>query len=155
MNPMNTPHLARPLARTAVCAAALWFACAATSAQTAPALAVPPPPPTVADLPPAPVTAPTAVEPATASSQPAALPDTSDGTRGGEPKVQVSVVEDDRVRIEETRVRGQTQRIVVKPKGAIKGEYEILPADGGRDMTESAYDSRVAAGKRVWRMFSF
>ncbi|MDB5817845.1 MAG: hypothetical protein JWQ11_1485 [Rhizobacter sp.] len=152
---MNSSRHARPFTRTAVCLAALWFVGSAAFAQSAPGLAVPPPPPTVADLPPAPVSAATAPAAATTPTQSANLPDASDGIRGGEPKVQVSVVEDDRVRIEETRVRGQTQRIIVKPKGAIKGEYEILPADGGRDMTESAYDSRVAAGKRVWRMFSF
>jgi len=151
---MNTPRHARPSACIAVGVATLWFACAAASAQPAPGLVVPPPPPTIADLPPAPAAA-AAPAPVITPAQPADLPDAGDGVRGGEPKVQISVVEDDRVRIEETRVRGQTQRIVVKPKGAIKGEYEILPADGGRDMTESAYDSRAAAGKRVWRMFSF
>ncbi|NJN00585.1 MAG: hypothetical protein HC793_02920, partial [Aquincola sp.] len=33
----------------------------------------------------------------------------------GEPNVQRQVVEDDGARIEELRVRGQVQRIVVKP----------------------------------------
>jgi hypothetical protein len=72
-----------------------------------------------------------------------------------EPVVQRSVVEDDNVRIEELRVRGIHQRIVVRPKAGAKGdalpEYEILPAEPGRD---SAQDRRVA-GQRVWRVLSF
>ena len=73
----------------------------------------------------------------------------------GEPRVQVTVVEDDATRIEELKVRGQTQRITVQPKKAgIKG-YEIIPADPGRDRTESADSQRGAAGKSVWHVLSF
>jgi hypothetical protein len=72
-----------------------------------------------------------------------------------EPKVQHTVIEDDGARIEELRVRGQTQRISVKPKGAIQQGYEIIPADGSRDMSEGAGASRGAAGQRVWRVFQF
>jgi len=62
-----------------------------------------------------------------------------------EPKVEHLVAEDDGVRIEELRVRGQTQRIVVTPK---KGgtRYEILPADD---------KNRAAAGQRVWHVLNF
>jgi hypothetical protein len=156
MKPMSTLRRALFHSRLSVCVA-LCLASAAALAQQAPGLAVPPPPPTVADLP---ATAPTAPVDAVAPNEPVTHPAELSGEvtasgRAGEPRVQQSVVEDDRVRIEELRVRGQTQRIVVKPKGAIKNEYEVLPADGGRDMTESAYDSRGAAGRRVWRMFSF
>ncbi|CAG1016191.1 hypothetical protein BURC_01191 [Burkholderiaceae bacterium] len=70
-----------------------------------------------------------------------------------EPKVQLTVIEDDSVRIEELKVRGQTQRISVQPKG-IKG-YEIIPADQGRDISDSAGSQRGAAGKRVWRVLTF
>src|SRR2546430_2677419 len=76
-------------------------------------------------------------------------------SRTPEPKVQLLVVEDDNARIEELRVRGQTQRISVTPKGAIKQVYEIIPADGGRDMSFSAGSSRGAAGQRVWRVITF
>ena len=75
--------------------------------------------------------------------------------RQSEPKVQRVVIEDDGARIEELRVRGQTQRITVQPKGAIKQGYEIIPADGGRDMSYSAGSSRGAAGQRVWHVLSF
>lgn len=71
-------------------------------------------------------------------------------TRGGEPQVQRQVSEDDHVRIEELRVRGQTQRIVVRLKDGGR-EYEILPANGGRDLSQ---DKR-AIGQRVWSVLSF
>lgn len=72
--------------------------------------------------------------------------------RGGEPKVERTVTEDDGVRIEELRVRGQTQRIVVQSKlGSQTRPYEILPANGGRDLSQ---DKR-AIGQRVWSVLSF
>lgn len=72
-----------------------------------------------------------------------------------EPKVQLTVIEDDAARIEELKVRGQTQRITVQPKrGGMKG-YEIIPADPGRDVSEGAGSQRGAAGKRVWRVLTF
>lgn len=70
-----------------------------------------------------------------------------------EPKVQRTVVEDDAIRIEELKVRGQTQRMTVTPKG--RKSYEILPADQGRDMSDSASSQRGAAGKRVWQVLTF
>jgi len=71
-----------------------------------------------------------------------------------EPKVQRIVIEDDAVRIEELRVRGQTQRIVVKPKNA--AEYEIIPAAGGRDPSQNRANSQPgAAGQRVWNILKF
>ena len=68
-----------------------------------------------------------------------------------EPAVQRSVQEDDGVRIEELRVRGVNQRIVVQPKAASAPAYEIVPADPGRDTAQD----RRSAGQRVWRLFSF
>src|SRR5689334_6133569 len=76
--------------------------------------------------------------------------------RRSEPAVQRVVVEDDGARIEELRVRGQTQRISVTPKGVIRQPYEILPADGGRDLAPSGQAARAgAAGQRVWHVLSF
>ena len=71
--------------------------------------------------------------------------------RGGEPKVQRLVSEDERVRIEELRVRGQVQRIVVQSKLGQARPYEILPATQARDLSQ---DKR-AAGQRVWSVLSF
>jgi hypothetical protein len=87
-----------------------------------------------------------AADAAQPEQQPAAAND-------GEPKVQYTVIEDDATRIEELKVRGQTQRMTVKPKGL--KSYEILPADQGRDMSDSAGSQRGAAGKRVWRIITF
>ncbi len=72
-----------------------------------------------------------------------------------EPKVERIVVEDDGVRIDELRVRGQTQRIVVQPKKGGVGPYEIVPAGNGRDMSYSAGSGRGAAGQRVWQVLNF
>lgn len=72
-----------------------------------------------------------------------------------EPKVQRIVTEDDNARIEELRVRGQTQRIVVKPKRGNARQYEIVPADGARDLSDGPHSSRGAAGQRVWNVLSF
>src|SRR4051812_29908911 len=74
-----------------------------------------------------------------------------------EPKVQQTVVEDDAVRIEELRVRGQTQRIVVRPKKGPAGPYEVLPVDGSRDTSQRSQSGsyRGAGGQSVWHVMTF
>jgi hypothetical protein len=72
-----------------------------------------------------------------------------------EPKVQHIVVEDKGSKIEELRVRGETQRIVVTPKVGTTKPYEIIPADGSREMFDGVNTSRGAAGKRVWHILNF
>ena len=86
--------------------------------------------------------------PALVAGLPAAAQEAS--VRGGEPRVERHVAEDDHVRIEELRVRGQTERIVVRLKDGGRA-YEILPANGGRDLSQ---DKR-AIGQRVWSVLSF
>ena len=83
--------------------------------------------------------------PAAAQSAGSAAP------RGGEPAVQRTVIEDDAVRIEELRVRGQAQSITVRPKMAGARPYQILPGNTGRDPSQA----RDGAGQRVWQMLSF
>ena len=73
----------------------------------------------------------------------------------GEPKVQLSVIEDGGSRVEELRVRGNTTRISVTPKVGGTLPYEILTEDGSRDVSDGLSGSRGAAGKRVWRVLSF
>src|SRR5262245_34693573 len=70
-----------------------------------------------------------------------------------EPNVRHAVVEDDAVRIEELRVRGLTQRIVVQPKRGPAKSYEVLPADAQRDRSQPG--AIGAAGQRVWNAMSF
>ena len=65
--------------------------------------------------------------------------------------VQHLVSEDDHVRIEELRVRGQTQRLSVQNKDSSAPGYDILPPTGGHDPSKS----KDAAGQRVWPVLSF
>jgi opacity protein-like surface antigen len=71
-----------------------------------------------------------------------------------EPNVQRTVIQDDGARIEELRVRGQVQRIVVKPKNA--AEYEVVAPAGGRDPSQNrANQQSGAGGQRVWNLLKF
>jgi Protein of unknown function (DUF2782) len=70
-----------------------------------------------------------------------------------EPQVQRTVVEDDGARIEELRVRGQLQRVIVKPKNA--AEYEIVTAPGGRDPSVGRSGNKDSSGQRVWNLLRF
>lgn len=95
-----------------------------------------------------------AAAPAGPAPGPAAPPPPQRGLRS-EPAVQRSVVEDDNARIEELRVRGAVRSTVVKPKGAITKEYEVIPADAGRDISAGPNSAKGSAGQRVWRVLSF
>jgi hypothetical protein len=68
-----------------------------------------------------------------------------------DPAVVRTVIDDDGARIEELRVRGQAQRMVVQPKAEGAKEYEIVPASGGFDPSQQ----RDASGQRVWKLLSF
>ncbi len=67
-----------------------------------------------------------------------------------EPQVLNQVTEDDRVRIEELRVRGQTRRLTVKPKIPGMDAYEIAVPEPGR-----APGDDPKAGQRIWFSLSF
>ena len=71
--------------------------------------------------------------------------------RGGEPAVQHIVNEDESVRIEELRVRGQTRRIVVRSKLPGVPAYEVGTAADGRDVTPD----RRSEGRSLWQVLSF
>jgi hypothetical protein len=71
-----------------------------------------------------------------------------------EPRVERTVIQEEGVRIDELRVRGQVQRIVVKPKNA--AEYEIVAPPGGRDPSQNRANQQPGAGgQRVWNLFKF
>ncbi len=72
-----------------------------------------------------------------------------------EPDVRQGVVEDDGSKIEELRVRGQAQRIVVSPKVGPRGRYEIITGDGSQELSDGAGSTRGAVGKRVWNVLNF
>lgn len=64
---------------------------------------------------------------------------------------QRRVLEDDGVRIEEFRVRGQLQRVIVRSKVGGARTYEIIVGPGGRDPSQE----RGTAGQRAWSLFDF
>ena len=63
----------------------------------------------------------------------------------------LTVIEDDGVRIEEKRLRGQAQRITVQSKVGGARPYEIIVGPGGRDPSKD----RGAAGQSAWSLFNF
>jgi starvation-inducible outer membrane lipoprotein len=67
-----------------------------------------------------------------------------------EPATQRLSAQDDQVRIDEWRVRGQTQRLTVQPK-QVGRAYDIVPAPGGQDPTQG----KSTTGQRVWPVLSF
>lgn len=73
------------------------------------------------------------------------------GYKPTEPNVQHIVSEDDKVRVEELRVRGQTQRITVNPKVEGAKSYDIHTRPGGSDPSKG----REGVGQSLWQLFSF
>jgi hypothetical protein len=71
------------------------------------------------------------------------------------PTLERLVIEDGGARIEELRVRGQTQRIVVTPKVGLNRSYEILTGSAAQDTFEGTGGARSSAGKRVWNVLEF
>ena len=95
-------------------------------------------------------------EPA-ASARPAVLASEQPeaGNRGGEPDVRHSVIEGHGSKIDELRVRGQTQRITVTPKIGPRKSYDIITGDASRDSFYGTGGARNATGKRVWDVLDF
>jgi hypothetical protein len=71
--------------------------------------------------------------------------------RGGEPAVVRTVTEDESVRIEELRVRGQTRRIVVRSKLPGAPAYEVGTSTDGRDLSQD----RRSEGRSLWQLLAF
>ncbi|HET7527097.1 MAG TPA: hypothetical protein VFK10_14240 [Burkholderiaceae bacterium] len=69
-----------------------------------------------------------------------------------DPVIKRTVIEDDQVRIEELKVRGQVQRITISPKASGVRPYEIAPPDSGRDPSQP---SKGISGRSLWQLFSF
>ena len=92
-----------------------------------------------------------AQQPAERAAEPAA---SASGLRS-EPAVKHIVIEDDGVRIEELRVRGQTQRVVVRPKAEGAAAYEIIVPSNARDTSTGPGANRGAGGARVWSVLAF
>lgn len=63
----------------------------------------------------------------------------------------IVVIEDDGARIEETRINGRVQRVIVQSKIGSVQVYEIQIAPAGRDPSQE----RGNAGQRTWSIFNF
>jgi hypothetical protein len=85
-----------------------------------------------------------------AAQTPSANAGTPPATRAPAPP-DLRVIEDDHVRIEELRVRGQVRRVTVQSKVQGAREYEILVGHGGRDPSQD----RGNAGRAAWRILGF
>ena len=63
----------------------------------------------------------------------------------------IVVIEDDGARIEESRINGRVQRVIVQSKIGNVQVYEIQVAPAGRDPSQE----RGNAGQRTWSIFNF
>lgn len=81
----------------------------------------------------------------------AGTPEATLPQRGGEPKVQRLVSEDESVRVEELRVRGITRRLSVQPKLPGAPAYQIGTSTDGRDTSQD----RRSEGRALWQLFAF
>ena len=88
----------------------------------------------------------------TAALRPAAtpLPASAPAAAASSPNDK-RVLEDDHVRIEEGRIRGQTQVVTVQSKIPGVKPYEIIVPTPGKDPSQD----KGAAGKRTWSIFDF
>lgn len=69
-------------------------------------------------------------------------------------KVERIRIEDESVRIDETRYAGQTENITVQPKGGMPA-YEVLPPTPGRARLGDGRGGSGSGGERVWNVLSF
>jgi hypothetical protein len=100
-------------------------------------------------LPIAAVSAPDIIPPEAAASAPLSAASSAAASRGPG-GVQFKVIEDDNVRIEETRKRGEVQRVSVQGK-RIGGEYQILVHPGQAEVGQE----RAIVGRSAWSLFNF
>ncbi len=64
-------------------------------------------------------------------------------------------IEDGGSRIDELRVGGETQSIVVSPKGGMPA-YEVLPGGANRNLTRGERgNGTTSGGTRVWKLLDF
>ena len=73
----------------------------------------------------------------------------------GEPNVKRSLIEDNGSKIDELRVRGQVQHVIVTPKVGTTKSYEIVVGRSGREPPDGTGGANNAVGKRVWNVLDF
>jgi hypothetical protein len=94
----------------------------------------------------------------TPAAVPAARPpaaETATVPERGEPNVTYTLIEDNGSKIDELRVRGQVQHVVVTPKVGPKKSYEIIVGRSGRASVDGTGGADSAVGKRVWNVLAF
>ncbi len=70
-------------------------------------------------------------------------------------KIERIKIEDAGSRIDELRVGGETQSIMVSPKGGMPA-YDVLPESGNRNLARGERSgSGSTGGTRVWKVFGF
>ena len=88
----------------------------------------------------------------------AQAPATLEREPAGEPrknqKIERIKIEDAGNRIDEVRVGGQTQSIVVQPKAAVP-PYEIQPSDLARSRIDDSREGLAGRKQRVWNVLGF
>lgn len=95
-----------------------------------------------------------AAAPATEAALASPASPAASAARAAAPASGTRVLEDDRVRIEETRVRGQLRNVTVHSK-ITGGSYEIIVGPGGRDPSQNAAQRADSAGQRAWSLLRF
>lgn len=71
-------------------------------------------------------------------------------------KIERTVIEDESTRIEELKVGGQTEKVIVQPKDSALPAYEIEPAHFARNRPGDSREGLSGTnGKRFWNVFSF
>jgi len=91
----------------------------------------------------------------TAPVAPAPAAETATLPERGEPNVRHTVIEDNGSKIDELRVRGQVQHVVVTPKVGPKKSYEIIVGRSGGEPIDGTGGANSAVGKRVWNVLAF
>jgi len=72
-----------------------------------------------------------------------------------EQRIERIQIEDAGSRIDELRVGGETQSIVVSPKGGMP-TYDVLPGGPNRNLTRGERGNGASGGgTRVWKLFNF
>lgn len=92
---------------------------------------------------------------ALAQNTEAAKPASTAQQGAGDIRIERIHVEDSGARIDELRVRGETQSITVTPKGKLPA-YEVEPASANRGPSAGERGNASAGGgTRVWKIFGF
>ena len=92
---------------------------------------------------------------ANAQNSPAAAAPATAPAPASEMRIERIRIEDSSGRIDELRVRGETQSITVTPKGTMPA-YEVAPPSANHGPSAGQRgDTSASGGTRVWKVFGF